>query len=216
MRLELKLQPRAYAYMRYRYGERLSLPMADEGASFLYFAIRQGKRISKAFQDRNPSDQSTYTHTYIVELKQWAFFQTGITDISMEAMIHINAYFKEQFKKAFYLRLMELMYVKQPRMKMIQAIYYIMEEWKMDDDLLTADALKKDFYRYKLKHPEIFKKTAFDFVPFVPTGKSNDAEVLKLRVDDELKNKFKKACNKQKLNMSQVLHCMIEKYVSNV
>lgn len=214
MRFVLSVKPRVFYFLQsFCNGESLKLPAKDERSEFIFFLIRVGKKL-KQFNYVENFDTSTYRLTYPVEIPTWCVFQYGISEITNEATVQINARLEDEFRQAFYYEMSHLHFVQKYDIK--DALILLMQKWGIDEEILSTDTLIKDYYRFRKKNERIFKKSTMVNVLTVGTNtRYHDGDVLKIRIEKVTKEKLMKVCKKKNMKITTAIHSLVENYISH-
>jgi hypothetical protein len=208
MLLQLPCTPRAYAYLKIRYGKLLKLNHTDKVAGYIYNCLLAGR-----------SDQ--WLENYYQE-KDFDVFPVRITDfqrfveklggkVHARSVSYINDFLEGKFDDLFYSRVTELVYMR--RIPKELAITTFMLAYDIDEERLSYESLAKRYYRYRKKNKEFEKKLICHNVPECNTVKNE--QHLTLRISKFEAKKLKEASTELGMDRSKIIRSLIIKNISN-
>jgi len=207
MHLQLPCTPRANAFLHIRYGDLLRLNESDRVAAYIYTCLRMGRKHA-ALQKHH----STVTWSYFpVKLTNTQRFDEKLLTISPISVAWYNTYLEEQFDTLFYLRITELVYMK--RIPKENAISIFMMKYDIDEDQISAETLKKRYFRYRKKNVEFSKDLLGNNVPDVNTTKNTQMVIARIPEHDY--KKLHEATQQLGMSKSKIIRSLIIKNISN-
>lgn len=209
MEFKIPCDVKQYRYLNKLFGKRLSLPHSHPIAKYTFNIIKNTRNVVCVENDPK------WVHLYPIDVPIWVFTKYGITEVNPVSAMLINQYLLDKFKESFYLRLHELVYISEPKIKIIQAIYMLSEEFGIDEDV-DPETIKKEYYRYRQIHTNIFKKnTPINVLNVRTQSVSAHDDRFEFRINSDILTLLKKKAKQQNLDTSAVIHHLINTYLND-
>lgn len=149
MVIKLKLNAKAYIYLRRKYGTQIKINKAEALKKYLYNLItrnRGDRKTYRAVVDR-------YKYHVIIDIPSYLADRDKVKGIYSEATVDFNTHLKSLFDQEFYAAIVIDHFVF--KMDIEDAINKFMSDYGIEDTVLSFDALKQSFYRFRVKHDSL-------------------------------------------------------------
>lgn len=166
MIFKLPCKPQVFYLLTYLYGEGVKAKdTGDMIQSNLFLNLVARNKLTRLnyLQKNIELGKSTYKCIYSIEVDNRDVFSFGIKEIPNAAVVRINEFCEHMFNQFFHEELMLLKTTT--KLKQNKAIEFIMQMLSIDEEMLSFETLKKNYFRYRANRQEFFKKTSQSFVP---------------------------------------------------
>lgn len=184
----LPCKPQVYYLLTYLYGEGVKAKdSGDMIQSNLFLNLVARNKLSRLnyLQKNIELGKSTYKCIFSIEVDNRDVFSFSIKEIPNAAIVRINEFCEHMFNQFFH---EELMILKSTtKLKQNKAIEFIMQNIGIDEEVLSFETLKKNYFRYRTNRQEFFKKSNQSFVPKVQHEKRGNRITVNF-TDEDYKN----------------------------
>lgn len=142
--LKCRLQYKAYVYVKHFYPEGITLDRHTVLKRYLFNTLIYNKRNDKESQ----TVLNTYKYTIDICAKEWHFNSRGLKGIYASANIDFNDMLVQLFDDLFF-DFMTKNLLKSNRLQ--TSILMFQVKYKIDEEELSFETLKKAYYRYRQK-----------------------------------------------------------------
>jgi hypothetical protein len=146
--IKARVQYKAFIYLQHHYPNGITLDRHNSIKRYIQDAAIYCKKNS----ERMVSVIEEYPHEVELQAKEWLFTKNGLKGLYANANVMINDLLVEEFDKMF-IEFMNINFIKKNRPQ--TAILAFMHKYKIDEEYLSFDTLKKAYYRYR-KNNELF------------------------------------------------------------
>jgi hypothetical protein len=208
MLLQLPCTPRAYAYLKIRYGNLLKLNHTDKVAGYIYNCLLIGRRHKALEEHYNEMEFQVFP----VRLSDYQVFIEKIGGkVHALSVSFINDFLELRFDDLLYTRVTELVYMR--RIPKESAITSFMLAYGIDEERLSYESLVKRYYRYRKKNKEFDADIIWNNV--LKCNTIQNTEHITLRLPEHELKKLKEATKETKLRRSSIIRSLIIKNISN-
>jgi hypothetical protein len=207
MILQLPCTPRAYEYLKIRYGSELLLLEGDRISGYIYNCLRIGKKHRPLQLSHEKYDWKFFP----AKLNHTQIFDEKILNLSPLSVAWYNAFLEDKFDCLFYLRVSELVYLN--RIPKEKAISTFMFKYDIDEDRLSQDTLNKRYYRYRASNEEFTRELLGNNVSVSDSVENSQSVTSWISPKDF--QKLKQAQAELNLSRSTLIRSLIIKNISN-